>query len=138
MLYIVAPLSLIFINMILNHRLASLQRPVQYLPLICLANIGTPHIVYTIYAVVLRVDITIYTQYKNAQTLCRRPPPPPPPRDLILGRRCTQHQTCNALSGHSLSLLLGGVRVNPRCYRYAHRLQCHLSAGIGAAQISIT
>ena len=36
-------------------------------------------------------------------------------RDLILGRRCTQHYTCNALSGHSLSLLLGGVPVNPRC-----------------------
>ena len=37
-------------------------------------------------------------------------------RDLILRRRCTQHKTCNALSGNSLSLLLGGVSVNPRCY----------------------
>ena len=36
-------------------------------------------------------------------------------RDLILGRQGTQHKTCNALSGHSLSLLLGGVPVNPRC-----------------------
>ena len=39
-------------------------------------------------------------------------------RDLILGRRCTHHYTCNALSGHSLSLLLGGGgggAVNPRC-----------------------
>ena len=37
----------------------------------------------------------------------------PVSRDLILGRPCTQHLTCNALSGHSLSLLLGGVPVNP-------------------------
>ena len=37
-----------------------------------------------------------------------------PIRDLILGRRCTQHLTSDALSGHSLSLLLGGVPVNPR------------------------
>ena len=36
-------------------------------------------------------------------------------RDLTLGRRCTQYYTCDALSGHSLSLLLGGVPVNPRC-----------------------
>ena len=56
-------------------------------------------------------------------------------RDLIL---CTQHRTCNALSGHSLSLLLGGVPANPRYYSYGHRLHRHLSAGIGAAQISIT
>ena len=41
--------------------------------------------------------------------------PNSPPRDLVLGRRCTQHYTCNALSGHSLSVLLGGVPVNPRC-----------------------
>ena len=34
-------------------------------------------------------------------------------RDLILGRRCTQHYTCNALSGHSLSLLLGGGASQP-------------------------
>ena len=39
----------------------------------------------------------------------------PDSRDLISGRRCTQHLTCNALSGHSLPLLLGGVPVNPRC-----------------------
>ena len=36
-------------------------------------------------------------------------------RDLILGKRCTQHYICDALSGHSLSLLLRGVPVNPRC-----------------------
>ena len=37
-------------------------------------------------------------------------------RDLTLGRRYTQHLTCNAVSGHSLSLLLGGMPVNPMCH----------------------
>ena len=37
-------------------------------------------------------------------------------RDLILGKPYTEHQTCDALSGHGLSLLLGGVPVNPMCY----------------------
>ena len=36
-------------------------------------------------------------------------------RDLILRRLYAQRLTCTAQSGHSLSLLLGGVPVNPRC-----------------------
>ena len=53
--------------------------------------------------------------YVKAFALFEKSIPVDVTRDLILGRRCTQHQTCNALSGHSLSLLLGGVPVNPRC-----------------------
>ena len=36
-------------------------------------------------------------------------------------------KTCNALSGNSLSLLLGGVPVNPRCELWPQTAVSHVS-----------